>query len=90
MIERFVHEMTGVEKLMGKKFVWRGLVTSFAQNISTIAYAYSLFYGSQLIAAKELHFKNVIKLVKHTHVRITESNYFAYTPVDFVYFTLLG
>lgn len=64
MIERFVHEMTHVEKVIGKKMVWRGLVNSFAQNIPMLAYAYTLYYSSYLIAAKELHFKNAIKLVK--------------------------
>lgn len=66
MIERFMDEMFRVEKLIQKKIVWRGLVNSFAQTAPMLAYAYALYYGSHLIASKELHFKNVIKLVK-TH-----------------------
>lgn len=63
MIERYVKEMKRVERLIRKKIAWRGLVNSFAQSIPIFIYAYALYYGSYLIAAKELHFKNVIKLV---------------------------
>lgn len=64
MIERYTNEMTRVEKLIRKKIVWRGLVNSFAQTAPLLAYAYAFYYGSYLIADKEIHFKNVIKLVK--------------------------
>lgn len=64
MIERYTKEMTHVEQLIRKKIVWRGLVNSFAQVTPLIAYAYAFYYGSFLIASKELHFKNVIKLVQ--------------------------
>lgn len=68
MIERYTNEMTNVETLIRKKIVWRGLVNSFAQTAPLIAYAYAFYYGSHLIASKELHFKNVIKSVEtHSH-----------------------
>ena len=69
MIERFVNEMTHIEKLIQKKIVWRGLVNSLAQCIPMLVYTYTLYYGSCIIAAKELHFKNVIKLVKLENVK---------------------
>lgn len=64
MIERFVNEMTRVEKLIQKKIAWRGLVNSLTQSIPLFAYACALYYGAILIASKEIHFKNVIKLVE--------------------------
>lgn len=64
MIERYANEMNRVEKLIKKKIVWRGLVNSFAQSISTFVFSYGYYYGAHLIAYKEIDFKDVIKLVK--------------------------
>lgn len=61
MIERYVNEMTLAEKLIQKKIMWRGLVSSLTQTIPILIQIGALYYGSTLIASKELHFKNVIK-----------------------------
>lgn len=61
MIERYTHEMVRVEKLIRRKIVWRGLVNSISQSISLFAFAGALCYGAFIIAAEEMHFKNVIQ-----------------------------
>lgn len=61
MIIRYVNEMKKVESIIRKKIIWRGLVNSTAQAIPFFAYAVALCYGGFLIAAGEIHFKNVIK-----------------------------
>lgn len=77
MIERFENEMTSVEKLIRKKMAWRGLVNSVSQTIPYFAYAGGLYYGAFMIAAEEIHFKNVIKLVK-AHSNIETCNNIEY------------
>lgn len=64
MIERFVNEMTRVEKTLQSKLTWRGLTNSIAQTIPFFLYDLSIFYSCHLIASKEVHFKNMLKLVK--------------------------
>lgn len=86
MIERYTSEMTRAEELIRKKIVWRGLVNSLQQCIGFFAYAGVLYYSSYLIAAQEIHFKNVIKLVKialHLHSEYFDSK----TNVLFIFFS---
>lgn len=61
MIERYVNEMTRVEKLIRNKIVWRGLVNSVAQSVPFLAYAVALCYGGYLVATEKMEFQNVIK-----------------------------
>lgn len=76
MIERYINEMKHAEKLIQKKFVWRGLVNSLSQSVSSFVFAGAMYYGSCLIATKELHFKNVIKLVCFHLINI--NNFFGF------------
>ncbi|CAG9782590.1 unnamed protein product [Diatraea saccharalis] len=41
---------------------WRGCVFSFGQTAPVAGYALSLWYGGILVADKEVHYKNVIKV----------------------------
>lgn len=65
MIERFENEMTRVERRIREKLAWRGLVYTLSDTIPLFSYAFTMYYGAHLIAAKEIHFKNVIKLVEN-------------------------
>lgn len=64
MIERFTNEMMRVERIIREKTTWRGLVYTAAETVPFFSFAFSMFYGAHLIAAKEIHFKNVLKLVE--------------------------
>lgn len=61
MIERYINEMMRIEKLIRNKIFWRGLANSLAQYLPAFAFGGMIYYASFLIAAKEIHFKNVIK-----------------------------
>lgn len=61
VIARFVREMDKVETIVKKKMIWRGLVSSTGQAIPFLGYAVALYYGGLLVAAQEIHFKNIIK-----------------------------
>ena len=71
MIDRFVREMNHVENLIRKKIFWRGLVNSLAECIALFSFAGTVYYGAYLIAAKEIHFKNFIKLVGSFNSELT-------------------
>lgn len=64
MIRRFEKEMICVESHIRKKTMLRGLVCTVSESIPVSAFALAVFYGAHLIAAQEIHFKNVIKLVR--------------------------
>lgn len=61
MIGRYVREMDKVENIIKKKIIWRGFVSSTGQAIPFLGYAVALYYGGLLVAAEEIHFKNIIK-----------------------------
>lgn len=63
MIERYMNEMFRVQDLMQEKLAWRGFVNSIAQSSFLFAGTAIFCYGARLIAAGEIHFQNVIKLV---------------------------
>lgn len=63
MIQRFTDEMTRVERQIRAKTLWRGLVCTITESIPVSSFAFAVCYGAHLIAAEEIHFKNVIKLV---------------------------
>lgn len=64
MVQRFEKEMLCVESHIRRKTMLRGLVCTFSESIPVFAFAFAVFYGAHLIAAREIHFKNVIKLVQ--------------------------
>lgn len=64
MIERFASEMARVERQIREKITWRGLVFTCSESVPLFAFAFAMYYGAHLIAAKEIHFKNVLKLVE--------------------------
>lgn len=64
MVQRFEKEMLCVESHIRRKTMLRGLVCTISESIPVFAFAFAVFYGAHLIAAREIHFKNVIKLVQ--------------------------
>lgn len=76
MIQRFEKEMTCVENHIRTKTMLRGLVCTVSESIPVSAFALAVCYGAHLIAAKEIHFKNVIKLVRFQYFNADDMNPF--------------
>lgn len=64
MIERYVSKMNDVQKIAQEKVAWRGLTNGIVAAVPNLMVAFAIYYSSYLIATKEVHFKNVMKLVK--------------------------
>ncbi|KAI8440970.1 hypothetical protein MSG28_009258 [Choristoneura fumiferana] len=62
IINRYIKAGTEARKTARNSLRWRGCVFSFGQTAPVAGYAVSLWYGGNLVANKEVEYKNVIKV----------------------------
>ena len=61
VIEQYTEAIIKVEKLLGSKLRYRGLVNSCGQSLMFFGYAFALCYGGVLVSEGSLPFQDIIK-----------------------------
>lgn len=61
MIERVENEMRKVERIVRKKYLYRGVSSALSSSFTPLFYAGALYYGGVLVSRHEIPFNDVIK-----------------------------